>query len=144
VTKIFGSERDILNNTVTLITSLTASRAVTDGLGVLSEIAGAITTDGTEQNVYINETPAGVFKPVCLKIDCTLHTATETIIIRVYYRMMDGGGYVLHDESPPYVGVIYPPKITVDLEPDRYGIKVTIEKTAGTNRSYDWEVFSKV
>jgi len=55
-----------------------------------------------------------------------------------------GGGYVLHDKSPPYVGVIDPAEITIDLEPNRYGIKVTIEKTAGTDRSYDWEVTYEV
>ena len=29
--------------------------------------------------------------------------------------------------------------IGIDLLPNRYGVKVTIQKTAGTNRAYDWE-----
>ena len=143
MTKIFGDTREILTNTVTLITSLTASRAVTDGLGILSEIAGAITTDGSEQNIYVNEAPAGVYVPRTLKIDCTSHTAGETIVIREYYRIETGGAYLEHDELT-FAGAIAEDGITVHLDPNRYGIKVTIEKTAGNNRAYVWEVTYEV
>jgi len=123
---------------------ITAIKLIIDALAVLTESGGTVTTDGTEQNVYVNDTPEGVFRPVCVKIDCSNQTAGETIVIREYYRMKSGGDYILHDESPPYVGVIDPPEITVDLGPNRFGIKVTIEKTGGTNRDYDWEVFYEV
>jgi len=120
-----------------------AIRAITDAESILEETGGTLTTDGTEQNVYVNEAPAGVFRPVCVKIDFTNQTATETVVLRTYYRITPGGGYVQQDEVT-YLGVVDPELINIDLEPNRFGIKVTIRKTAGTNKDYDWEAFYKV
>jgi len=113
------------------------------GEGVLSETGGTLTTDGTEQNIYINDAPAGVYVPKCLKIDCTNHTVAETIVLRVYYRITAGGNYIAED-ADTYVGLIDPELISIDLAPNRFGIKVTIEKTAGANKAYDWAVFYEV
>ncbi|GAG53559.1 unnamed protein product, partial [marine sediment metagenome] len=120
-----------------------AIRAITDAEPILEETGGTLTTDGTEQNVYVNEAPSGVYRPVCVKIDFTNQTVTETVVLRTYYRITPGGGYVQQDPVT-YLGVVDPALINVDLEPNRYGIKVTIAKTAGTNRAYDWETFYKV
>ncbi len=113
-------------------------QAVTDALEVLTETGGTLTTDGTEQVVYVNETPAGVFRPLIVKIDFTAHEATETAVVRTYYRIVDGGAYVQQDEAE-YIGVLDPLLLNIALEPNRYGVRVTIEKTAGTNRAYPWE-----
>jgi len=72
-------------------------------------------------------------------IDFTAHTAGETVTIKVYYRIKSGGDYILLDEEE-FIGAQDPDLIMIELEPNRFGIKVTIEKTAGTNRAYDWEV----
>jgi hypothetical protein len=104
----------------------------------LTETGGTVTTDGTEQNVYINNAPAGVFDPKIVQIDFTNHTATETVVIREYYRIKSGGGLIKNDEIQ-FAGVQDPLLKTVTLEPNRFGVKVTIEKTAGTNRAYDFE-----
>jgi len=117
--------------------------AVTSALPTLSETGGTVTTDGTEQNIYINNVPLGIFNPICVKIDCTDHTATETIVLRVYYRIRVAGALILQDELT-YAGLISPELINIDLEPNRFGVQVTIEKTAGTNRDYDWEVFYEI
>ena len=119
-----------------------AIREVTDSEAILTETSGQITTDGTEQNVYISEAPAGIFRPICVKIKVTNHTVTETIVIKEYYRMAPGGGWVRFD-TVPYAGAIAEEGIKVDLDPTRYGVRVTIQKTAGTNRAYDWEAFYK-
>ncbi len=120
-----------------------AIRAITDTEPILEETGGTLTTDGTEQNVYVNEAPSGVYRPVCVKIDFTNHTATETVVLRAYYRIAPSGGYIQQDPVT-YLGVVDPELINIDLEPNRYGIKITIEKTAGTNRDYDWEAFYEV
>ena len=117
-----------------------AIREVTDAEAILTEIGGQLTTDGTEQTIYTNEAPAGVFRPICLKIDFFNQTATETTVLRVYYRIAPGGAFGEQDATT-FVGAVDPELINIDLEPNRYGIRVTIEKTAGTNRAYDWEVF---
>ena len=134
---------DIIEDVAAVHADVIVLRAVVDALGILTETGGELTTDGTEQNIYVNDTPAGVFRPVCLKLDFTNQTVTETVIVNTYYRIkraVDGGVLRLQD-GVTFAGVQDPVLINIDLEPNRFGVCVTIEKTAGTNRAYDWEVF---
>jgi len=118
-----------------------AIREVTDSEAILTETSGSITTTAAEQNVYINLAPAGIHRPICFKIDMTNQTVTETVVLRTYYQINPTGALVLQD-TVTYVGVTSPELINVDLEPNRYGIAVTLQNTAiGTHRTYDWEVF---
>ena len=118
--------------------------AVTSALPTLAETGGTVTTDGTEQNVYINATPLGVFNPICVKINCTNHTAGETIVIRTYYQITAGVPARILEDTQTFVGLISPELLKVDLDPNRFGVSVTIEKTAGANRAYPWEVFYEI
>jgi len=118
--------------------------AVTSALPTLSETGGTVTTDGTEQNVYINATPLGVYNPIGVKIDCSAHTAGETIVIRTYYDIAPGGAGLILADALTFAGAIDPAIITIGLGPNRYGVKVTIEKTAGTNRAYPWSAFYEI
>lgn len=124
---------------VALQTDVTAIKSITDAEEVLTETGGTVTTDGTEQNVYIADAPSGIFNPICLKLDCTAHTAGETIVVRTYYRIKTGGNYIAQTATT-HAAAIVPALLNIDLEPNRFGVKVTIEKTGGTNRAYDWEV----
>ena len=118
--------------------------AVVLGLPTLSETGGTLTTDGTEQNVYVNAVPLVEFNPICVTINCTAHTAGETIVLRLYYDNAPGGaGLILVDEVT-YAGLIDPPMLVIDLDPNRYGVAVTIEKTGGTNRAYPWDVHYEI
>jgi len=118
---------------------VTTLLAQTDALGVLTETGGTLTTDGNVQNLYINNAPSGVYKPICVKLDFTNHTAGETVEINVYYRIKAGGNMILQD-TDTYAGLVSPELINIDLEPNRFGVQITIQKTVGTNRAYDWEV----
>ena len=125
---------DILEDTV-------AIREVTDSEAILTEVAGQITTDDTEQTIYTEENPAGIFEPRTFKIDFTNQTAAETVVIKVYYRIAVGGNIILQSNTT-FAGAQDPDLINISLEPNRYGIRITIEHTVGeTNRAYDWEVF---
>lgn len=118
-----------------------AIREVTDSEAILTEVAGQITTDGNEQTVYTEETPAGIFEPRCFKIDMTNQTAAETVDIKVYYRIAVGGGMILQSLTT-FPGAQDPDLKLISLEPNRYGIRITIQNTAvGVHRAYDWEVF---
>ena len=110
---------------------------------ILTETGDTLTADGTEQNLYINDAPAGVYSPRNLFIDFTAHTAGETVVVREYYRIKTGGNYIKVDQVT-YVGVQDPLLIHIDLKDNRFGVKVTIEKTGGVNRAYDWEVTYKI
>lgn len=106
----------------------------------LTETGGTLTTDGTEQDIFISNSPLGVFHPLKVMVDFTAQTDPETVVIRTYYRIKDGGSLIKKDEVT-YAGVQDPELINIELEPNRFGIQVTIEKTAGTNRAYDWCAF---
>lgn len=107
---------------------------------MLQETGGSVTTDGTEQDIYRVETPMGVFSPIKVQIDFTNQTAAETVRIRVYYRITGGGNRILKDERV-FAGVQTEPLKNVELEPNRHGIRVTIERLAGGAIAYEWATF---
>ena len=120
-----------------------AVRAIAEAQGVLENTGGTITTDGTEQNIYINNAPAGLYVPKWLNIDFTNQTAGETVMLRVYHRNIAGGAWVSPD-TQEVEGVPEDLLVWVALNPSRYGCRVTIEKTGGVNRAYIWEVVYKI
>ena len=131
----------IIDNEVGQVhTVVNAIQAMTDSLPILTETGGTLTTDGTAQTIYINNAPDGVYKPICIMIDFANQTATETTVVRELYRIITGGALSVHDEYE-FTGVVNDPIVKIDLSPNRFGIQVTIEKTVGTNRDYDWAVF---
>ncbi|GAG95702.1 unnamed protein product [marine sediment metagenome] len=100
----------ILVDTTAIEIAVNAIRAQTDGLPVLTETGGTITTDGNVQDLYINNAPGGVFRPICVKIDFTNHTAGETVVITTNYRIRAAGGLTLQDTAT-YAGVPTSPLI---------------------------------
>ena len=134
---------DLDADVVLLQADVDAIAALVEAEAILEETGGTLTTDGTEQNVYINNAPAGVYEPRWFNINFTNHTVTETVVIRTYYRNVAGGGWV-RDDNEPVVGVPVNLLLSVQLNPTRFGVRITVEKTAGTNRAYVWEVFYEV
>lgn len=114
----------------------------------LMETGGTLATTGGEDTIYENNNPMGVYKPVKVQIDFTNQTGLETTVLRVYYRIDDGGDYVKKDERT-FEGGMDPGMgefnlVNIELEPNRFGIKVTLERTAGATKDYDWCVFFEV
>jgi len=110
---------------------------------VTTEAGGTVNTDGTEQDVYINNAPAGVYEPLKVLIDFTNQTAAETVIVRTYYRIRPAGAMIQKDELT-FAGVQALPLKNIELEPNRYGIQVTIQRIAGAAQDYDWEAIYRV
>lgn len=113
-----------------------------NALLTLTETGSTITTDGTVQNLYINENPSGIYDPKNIQLDFTAQAAGETIVIRESYRIKSGGNYIEKD-AVTFTGVQSPKLKNIILEENRFGIKVTIQKTAGANKDYDWRVMYK-
>jgi hypothetical protein len=109
----------------------------------LTETGATLTTDGNEQDVYVNNAPSGIFSPRLVQIDFTNQTAAETVIIREYYRIKTGGNYIMLDENT-FAGVQDPLLKAILLKDNRYGIKITMEKTGGVNKDYDWGAVYKI
>lgn len=112
---------------------------------VLQETGGIVTADGNEQALYIVNAPFGCFEPRTLFVDLDNMAGGETTIIRVYYRLVAGGGLQLQDYQS-YAGadggLANGKKIVaISLYPNRFGIQITLQQTAGTLRAYTWSVF---
>lgn len=113
----------------------------------LQETGGTVTADGSEQTLYINDNPLGCFRPTALFVDLDNMLQGDTTVVRIYYRLNAGGSLKLLDYST-YTGVDggLPNSrkfIAGELHPNRFGMQVTLEQTAGTNRSYIWEIFTE-
>ena len=112
----------------------------------LTETGGTLTTDGTEQTVYQNATPAGVFKPMTLLIDTTNLALGDTIVIRTFYQIDPAGALIPSDEET----IVGPPPPAqrlkeITLKPNRYGVEVTLEQTVGAvDVDFDWAIFAEL
>jgi len=120
-----------------------AIRAITDAEAILEETGGELTTDGTLQTIYVNNAPAGVWAPRWFGMDFANQTVTETVRIIVSYREAPAGPWVV-DDRETIVGIPVSAGIWVQLKENRYGLLITVEKTVGTNRAYDWTILYEV
>jgi len=117
---------------------------IVNSILTLTETGGTVTTTGAEQDLYVNNAPSGVFDPKVVQIDFTNQTAGETVVIREKYRIKSGGGMIKMDEVT-FAGVQDPLLKNVKLEENRFGVQVTIQRTAFVvDRAYDWEALYKI
>lgn len=117
---------------------------ILNSLEVKQETGGIITTDGNEQVVYEQNNP-GVMNPLWFKINLDNMLAADTVVVKVYYRVNPLGNLELEDFQS-YTGVDggLPNGRKVDsisLTANRFGWRITIQRTAGADHAYDWEVF---
>lgn len=115
--------------------------AIVSAMLTLTETGAAVTATapGTEDNVYINNAPAGVFRPILLTIDTADLAGGETVIFRTRYRIAPGGPWGLKGAPVIFAGVQAERMKDIVLQPNRYGIQVTLDGTTGV--VFPWEVF---
>lgn len=120
--------------------------ALVNAILVTTETGGTVNTAvlGTEYDVYINESPAGVFEPKKLMIDFSAQLAADTVVVRVYYRIRPTPATKILKDEVAFVGVQDPVLKNVELEPNRYGVRVSIERIAGAAQDYLWEALYRV
>lgn len=111
----------------------------------LQETGGILTANGAEQTVYIDNAPLGVHSPRTVLIDLDNMAGGDTTNLRLFYRIVAGGGLQLLDYTQ-YVGADGGlangrKLIAIDLYETRFGVRVTLEQTAGVLRDYTWSVF---
>jgi hypothetical protein len=103
------------------------------------DIRGTLTADGSEQT--IRELTRQV-QEVSAYIDVTNMAADDITVVRTYLKVKSGGSYINFaiktlggNQSPDLLHVIAAPST-------QYGFKLTLQQTAGTNRDYDYMVFT--
>jgi hypothetical protein len=114
-----------------------------NAIPVLTETGGSITTTGAAQDIWHIAAPLGVFKPLTLKLDCSAMAAADVMHITVYERIVAGGGMVISDYVE-FSGVQAIPLKTIHLDPNRFGVEVTIHETAGAHVAYPWAIVEEV
>ncbi len=98
----------------------------------LIETGATITTDATEQTVYINNIPAAVFKPLAIQLNLATLAAGDQLRVREYYRNVAGGALVLRSDVY-FTGAQDVAMKTIDLSPNRHGVQVTIQEIYGAH-----------
>ena len=127
----------LITNTHALLVNLIASMLT------LTETGGTITTTGALQVLFIHDAPSGVYSPKSLAIDFTNQFGGTTVEIGLHHRIKSGGNYRLID-SLSFVGIQTNKLKIIDLTDNRFGLYLTIQKTAGVNYDYDFEVFYEI
>jgi uncharacterized membrane protein len=130
-------------DTDALIVALANVYHQVNAIQTLTETGGTITSTAAELDIFRIETPMGIFKPLVLKIDMTAMGAADAILLRTYERIIPGGNLILSDETA-FAGVQAIPLKTIHLDPNRFGIRVTIDETAGASVAYPWSVAFEV
>ena len=128
-----------------LVNDVRDVREIVDAELTLQSTHGTITSTAAEQNVYINDAPLGSYKCLHLFVDLDLMEGGDTIEFRTRYRIEPAGALQLQ-EYQTYTGAdggLANSKklIAIDLYPCRFGVQVTLQRTAGADREYDWQVF---
>jgi hypothetical protein len=113
----------------------------------LYETGGTITTDGTEQVLWLENAPLGNQEARTFKIDLDNMVGGDTVVVKVYHRVVSGGGlqqenYVSYTGADG--GLANGSKIAViALTPNRFGVQVTLQRTGGVDHAFTWEVFTE-
>jgi hypothetical protein len=105
-------------------------------------IEGSVTMDGTEKNVVLDEVSGNPSRFLEGYIDLSPMASGDTIVVRQYMKIASAGDYVKYAEET-YSGAQSLPLLYIVTKPGRYGIKVTAQQTAGTNRTLQYQFFRR-
>ena len=114
----------------------------------LQETGGTLTSTAAEQTLYINDAPVGCFEPRVLFCDLdNMAAGGDQVTFRTYYRIADGGAPLLQDVQI-YTGVDGGllnsiTLVVIDLYPNRFGVRVSLQRTGGADYDFPWEVLEE-
>jgi hypothetical protein len=117
-----------------------------NSIQTLTETGGTITTTVAlgAMDIWHVAAPMGVFKPIALKLDCSAMAAADEVHVSVYERIVAGGGPILSD-TVDFANVQAIPLKTISLDPNRFGIEITIHETAGAGTiAFSWAVIFEI
>lgn len=105
-------------------------------------IEGTVAMDGTEKNVVLDEVAGNPPRFLEGYIDLSPLASGDTLVIRQYMKISATGDYVKYAEET-YSGAQSLPLLYITTKPGRYGIKITAQQTAGTNRTLTYQFFRR-
>jgi hypothetical protein len=105
-------------------------------------IEGTVTMDGTEKVVVLDEISGNPQRFLEGYVDLSPMASGDTIVVRQYMKIASAGDYVKYAEET-YSDAQSIPLLFIVTKPGRYGIKVTSQQTAGTNRTLTYQFFRR-
>jgi hypothetical protein len=143
LTGLTGQPRiDLLGEDASFEAGTGTRKSVLDKLlAPTSPIENTITADGTEQTLT-DQTGTLEFQLDGF-VDLTNMASGDTVVIREYMKIKSGGDYVKYAEET-YSGAQSIPLLHILTKPSRYGLKITLQQTAGTYRSFDYQFFKRI
>lgn len=106
----------------------------------IEDAVGSLAMTGTELTVR-------EFTSLTQRMDCFIDLSVllggDTVVLKQYMKVKSGGTYRSFGTGT-YTGVQTDPLVYVDVKPAKYGFKITLNQTGGTNRTIDWETFKQV
>jgi hypothetical protein len=144
LTSLAGQPRiDILGVDASFEASTGARASRIDKLAAFdTPIEGTVTMDGTEQNIVLDEISGNPPRYLEGYIDLTPMAAEDSVTIRQYMKIAATGTYVKYWEET-YTGAQPIPLLYVVTKPASYGIKITMQQTAGTYRTFTYQFFRR-
>jgi len=100
--------------------------------------SGTLTADGTEQTV-VELTSLGHLEGY---IDLSNMAPGDITVVKVYIKIKSGGSYRQYDSST-YSDAQTNSALHISSLPASYGLKITLQQTAGVNRAYDYKFFKR-
>ena len=105
-------------------------------------IEGSITADGTEQNLILDEVAGDPSRFLEGMVDLNNMAAGDAVTIRQYLSLVTPVAYRKYAEES-YSGAQTMPALFIVSKSGRYGIKVTLQQTAGTYRVFPYQFFRR-
>lgn len=130
---IAGASFDTSNDSLHVIS------VVLDDVLDLTRTDADIAVTDSETTLYIDDAPSAINNGVSIMIDTSVIEAADTFDFKVYYRIASGGTLKASAKATK-AGVQAEPIYVVDLHPYRWGMKITAQRTGGTNRTFPIEV----
>lgn len=135
-----GSAVDLANVQQALSPTGTGREAKVDKIQEFAEDGtGTLSATGSEDTIR-EITGGSTDVKLHAYIDLTNMAPGDSITVREYMTIKAAGSPIKYAQEV-YTDAQALPMLHIITKPARYGIKVTLEQTAGTNRDYDWQTF---
>jgi len=147
LTSLAGQPRiDLLGEDASFEAGTGTRKALIDRLASMeafdTPIEGTLTADGTEQTIVLDEISGNPQRFLEGYIDLSNMASGDTVVIRYYVSLTSPVDYKKYAEET-YSGAQSLPLLYITTKPARYGIKVTLQQTAGTYRTFKYQFFRR-
>lgn len=103
---------------------------------------GTLASTGAEDEVW-SKSPDSPFAIDALSINLTNMAFGDRVTPRLYRRYSSGGGWILDTTYPELRDAPTDKTFKITDEPGYYGLRVTLEQTAGSPTNFDYVVVTR-